>query len=93
MRNRAVIVLVILAIATVLALVFRDRLASASTGEIAAVVSLLMALLIVGGGALAGGRLGTKPLRNALVWVCIVLGLALAYRGLAPFLPSDFGLR
>ncbi|NDC58283.1 MAG: hypothetical protein EBZ50_05575 [Alphaproteobacteria bacterium] len=93
MRNRAVIVLVILAIATVLALVFRDRLASASTGEIAAVVSLLMALLIVGGGALAGGRLGPKPLRNALIWVCIVLGLALAYRGLAPFLPSDFGLR
>jgi len=93
MRNRAVIVLVILAIATVLALVFRDRLASASTGEIAAVVSLLMALLIVGGGALTGGRLGPKPLRNLLIWVCIVLGLALAYRGLAPFLPSDFGLR
>lgn len=93
MRGRAVIVLVILAIAAVLALVFHDRVAGATSGQIAAFAYGLLALMVVAGGAVGGGRMGPTPLRNALIWACIILGLALAYRGLAPVLPPGFGLR
>lgn len=93
MGGRAIIVVVILAIAAVLALVFRDRVAGATGDQIAAFVYGLMALMVVAGGAVGGGRMGPTPLRNALIWVCIILGIALAYRGLAPILPPGFGLR
>lgn len=93
MGGRAVIVLVILAVAAVLALIFHDRVAGATSGQIAAVVYGLMALMVVAGGAFGGGRIGPTPIRNALIWTCIILGLALAYRGLAPVLPPGFGLR
>lgn len=93
MKGRAPIILVILTIAAVLALIFHDRIAGATNGQITAFAYGLLALMVVAGGAVGGGQLGSTPLRNALIWVCILLGLALAYRGLAPILPPGFGLR
>ncbi len=93
MRGRVGVILVILTLAAVAALIFHDRVAGATTPQIAAFAYGLLALMVVAGGALGGGRLGATPLRNAMIWICVILALALAYRGLAPVLPPGFGLR
>jgi hypothetical protein len=92
MGGRLPVLLGILALAAVLAMIFRDPLSSISGDEVARIVYLLLALLLVGGGAFGGGRMGATPLRNALIWICIILGFALGYQALLPWLPPGFGL-
>lgn len=88
MSRRVGVMLAILAAAAGAALVFSDRLATVSPWQWAGVAFALTALMLVAG----GNRLGPHAARNALIWICIVLGIALAYRFLGPALPQNFGL-
>lgn len=66
-----------------------------SSGEIVSLVWLLLALAVVTGGFWMGRRVGLGPhwLRNALIWICVIVGLALVYMAVWPMLPTGFGLR
>jgi hypothetical protein len=89
MRERAFLIVGLLVAAGLLAFIFRDQLGTITGWQWAGLAMGLMSLAIVGG----GNRLGPHWLRNALVWVVIILGVALAYSFAQPFLPEDFGLR
>jgi glycerol uptake facilitator-like aquaporin len=95
MRGYATVLLGIALLAGILALVFRDRVAALSPGQIGLVVMLVMALMVVAGPALSGrGRsLGPHWLRNIAVWVALALAIAVLYGIARPYLPADFGMR
>lgn len=91
MRGRLGWVLGVLAIVAIAALFLRDRLTAISSGQVAQAVYLLLALLLVGGVfAGRGARLGPAPVRNALIWLCVVLALMLAYSALSPAWQARF---
>jgi hypothetical protein len=81
--------------AGVLALIFRDQIAALSSNQVASVVMLVMALMVVAGPALSGrGRdLGPNWLRNILIWLSVAAAIALVYSAAEPFLPEGFGMR
>lgn len=93
MRDRLTVVVGLLVLAGVLALLFRDRLASLTGPQITSLVYGLMALMLVGGGVFAsrGEGFGRNALRNVAVWLAIGLALALAYVAFAPYLPEGAG--
>ncbi len=88
MNRRVLVLLFVLAAAVVLAFLFRDRLDALSQGEIANVVYLLLALVLVGGGMWAGARgpSGGKALRDLALWALILFGAMGAY-----FVKDDLG--
>lgn len=75
MRERAFVLLFLLALTLILVLVFRDRLQQASLEQL---IFLLLAGLVVGG-AWAGRGAAPLRLRYALAWLAILGGLALGY--------------
>jgi Mg2+/citrate symporter len=93
MRERAYLIIGLLVIGGILALIFRDQLAEVSGLELASVAMGLMALAIVGGGAMAGREMSRNWFTQALLWVAILLGLSLLYFAVAPYLPAGFGTR
>ncbi len=63
--------------------------------DIASLVSMSMALLIWAGGLWAMRRpgFGLRWTRDALIWACLIGGLAMVFLAARPWLPPDFGLR
>lgn len=94
MRERLILVIGLLVIAGVLALVFRERVAALTGPQIASIVYAMMALMLVGGGYMAGrsGVIGPSALRDALIWTAIIVALAFGYGAAAPYLPRGFGM-
>jgi hypothetical protein len=94
MRERWTVILILLGIAGALALIFRERLTELSSGQVASLIYGLMALALVGGGVFASrGGISRNWLSHLALWLAIMLGLALAYTALAPYLPPQFGTR
>jgi len=93
MRARAFAILAVLAVGGALAFVFRARLAAAAPNELVSAGFFLAVLALLLSGAVGANRLGPAPVRNALMWACIVLSLILAYRLLAPALGYHFAGR
>jgi hypothetical protein len=89
MRRRAIIIIGLLVVTGLLAFIFRDQLGGISGWQWAGLAMGLMSLAIVGG----GNDLGPHWFRNAMIWVVIIFGIAVAYSFAAPYLPEDFGQR
>lgn len=92
MRERGVVILAVLIVAGLFAVLFRDRLTAMTGGQLASLIYGLMALVLVAGGYYSRASTGLGPswLRDALMWFCIILGLALAFPLIAPYLPARF---
>lgn len=63
--------------------------------EIASAVWIALALVLWGGALWSMRQPGFRVrwLRDAMIWTCVIVGMALLYVALWPYLPPGFGLR
>lgn len=78
MSRRWIGALAALAIVIAIGVVFRDRIAALNQNQLAQIIYSLLLLVLVGGGMMAS-RAGPHWLRNAALWLVIILGIMGAY--------------
>lgn len=80
MSRRWIGALAVLAVVIFAGVMFRDRIAALNQGKLTEIIYLLLWLALMGGGVLASRRgLGPHWLRNAALWLVIIVGIMGAY--------------
>lgn len=84
---------VIIAAVIVLGILFRDRIAGMSQGQIASLVAATMALMLVLGPSISGRgvQVGRGWFGHLLIWAGIAAAIGLAYLLFGADLPGAYG--